>query len=175
MSKPPTLPELPEYLRRDRALLDFVLTDICRAHLERGMELPVDVVPLLCERYLAYGAALAKAPTKSTSLENDKLNSLDHVLAEDCQTYLEQGTEPPAKWALLLCDRFLAYSKALAEVAVRPRGNPGTNTGRWVAALQGAGWKVEPAVAHIAAETGQQRGTIEKNYKRWRNRSKLDK
>ena len=65
MSEPPTLPDLPEYLKRDPGLLDFVLVDICRAHLERGVPLPVDAVPLLCERFLAYSNALIEAATKS--------------------------------------------------------------------------------------------------------------
>jgi hypothetical protein len=119
MSKPPALPELPEYLTRDPGLLDFVLADICRAHLERGVELPADAVPLLCER-------------------------------------------------------FLAYSRALAEIAAKPRGNPGRNTGRVVAALVGTGWKVDTAIAHVAAAAGQDDDTVEKNYKRWLKRSKLD-
>ena len=72
-----------------------MLVDICRAHLERGVTLPVDVVPLLCER-------------------------------------------------------FLVYSKALAEAAAKPRGNPGKNSGRVVAALVGIDWKPGAAVAHVA-------------------------
>lgn len=119
MSEPPTFPELPEYLVRDLAMLDLVLVDICRKHLEQGVPLPADVVPLLCER-------------------------------------------------------FCAYSKALAEVAAKPPGNPGRNTGRVVAALVGIGWKPVAAVARVATMTGQDPETVEKNYRRWLKRSQID-
>jgi hypothetical protein len=117
MSEPPALPDLPEYLVRDPGLFDAVLIDICRAHLERGVPLPVDA---------------------------------------------------PA-W---LCQRFLAYNKTLMEIATKSRGNPGKNSGRVVAALHGAGWKVEAAVAHVATLTKQDPKTVDRNYWRWMKRTK---
>ena len=69
-------------------------------------------------------------------------------------------------------NRFLAYSKALVEVAARRRGNPGKNTGRVVAALVGIGWKVEAAVAHVATLAKQDPKTVDRNYWRWLKRSK---
>jgi hypothetical protein len=119
MKEPPAFPELPDYLVRDPSLLDFVLRDICRAHLERGAPLPADAVPVLCERFLAYG-------------------------------------------------------KALEDISAKPRGNPGKNTGRVAAALVGAGWKPVDALARVATLSGQDLETVEKNYRRWRKRSQID-
>ena len=117
--KPPTFPELPEYLVADLAMVDLVLRRTCRDHLERGVALPAEVVTLLCER-------------------------------------------------------FVAYSNALAEVAAKPVGNPGKNTGRVVAALVGTGWRPRAAVARVATMTGQDPETVEKNYRRWLKRSQTD-
>ena len=166
MNKPP-FPELPDYLKRDTALLDLVLRDMCRAHLENGVALPFDALPLLCERFLVYGEQLEKGgPARSGYIETE-----DYALAAACHAYRDQGTELPAITVRWLCSRLLAYSKALEETFTRPRGNPGRNSGRVVAALVGTGWKVEAAVAAVAARAKQDPKTVERNYYRWLKRS----
>ena len=102
------------------------------------------------------------------------LAMLDLALRRACRDHLARGVALPAEVVTLLCERFVAYSKAMAEVAAKPRGNPGKNTGRVVAALVGTGWRPRAAVAHVATKTEQDPETVEKNYRRWLKRSHID-